>query len=998
VRRNRLLPTLACLGQLACATLTPRFSQDVATAYAQQPVRKLETEDLEVYYPAQYAAVARRFAGRLEQCVGELREYVLSPTPRGKVLAYLTDAEFNNAYMSPLVTGSPQFILVPVHLSLEEFEFFGTEGTDAGSLSCHEVAHFIHFQQVDGFWRFLNGVTGGLLTPQSFNDPWIIEGLAVYYEGRLGRDFGRSLNPYWRGALTSGTITESSLNPGFLSPANRLVLPFGGHYLLGMGFVEYLASHYGENALWRVVDKQGRSIFSPFGLTLRFRSIYKKSIGALFDDYAQFLRGSVPVRRRPAEQRVLADDLGYFARLAAAPDGTLATIDTGVDKPPTLILRDGNGEIRLQKSLTQILPFRSWIVASPATVSGMSFSPNSQTLYFLGADLSARGDYTAYVYAVNTRTGSLDRISQAIKGLGGCLTADGKSYVYVELLGDTANLVRLNLATGTREQLTDYAANTSLAAPACAQHEDRIAFAARTEGGIDLYLREPDGAIRRLTHDGQYNYAPKWVDESHLLFVHSVDARPQAALLDLTTLAVESVTDAPYVVQDAVPVGHDAVAFLNREAWHWTLDSVPLVFASTPLKKETSTDMEAPAQPADVNLTRPEVSPVVLSDKRYSPFDHFFVPVLHAPYALFFADANTGNLEAYFGVSLAGADRLAMHDYAINLQYGSGMIGPAASIAYGNYQLAPWYLVVAGAISPNGPQWNSELLLTATRTYWTSPIAVRFHGFDFYTLATNNQVLASYRFFGPGISASYFAGESTPYAGYRLALGLNASADYYPAAQSRQNDVVALTSQSALSDLLAGIVAIVPPPLSRRHSLRLSATGRILINSQAHNLLTIGGLAASTTLFSEGVEQPLPGQTSQASSYAPTLAPGTPFRQALVGYEDMDTPGMGVAILSALYRYPLIVDYGWASLFYLLPSFFVRQLELQLFGDAAWITPNGDFLAHAPLTLRRAAGGAVFLRMTLEGTVALSLFYRFARRFDSREDEALLHLFGLALE
>src|SRR5206468_13005718 len=116
------------------------------------------------------------------------------------------------------------------------------------------------------------------------------------------------------------------LGPGDLVGANRDELPFGGSYLIGEHFVEYLAETYGEEKLWKLVDVQGRSVFSLFGVTLRFKEVYGKSIGALLEDYSRALAAHLPDRPVPVGQTLLAHDLGPFARLATARDGTLATV------------------------------------------------------------------------------------------------------------------------------------------------------------------------------------------------------------------------------------------------------------------------------------------------------------------------------------------------------------------------------------------------------------------------------------------------------------------------------------------------------------------------------------------------------------------------------------------------------------------------------------------------------------------------------------------------
>src|SRR5689334_3826169 len=51
MERRLLLPLVFLLS--GCASVTPRFSQEIASAFARDSMRKLETEHVELYYPAQ---------------------------------------------------------------------------------------------------------------------------------------------------------------------------------------------------------------------------------------------------------------------------------------------------------------------------------------------------------------------------------------------------------------------------------------------------------------------------------------------------------------------------------------------------------------------------------------------------------------------------------------------------------------------------------------------------------------------------------------------------------------------------------------------------------------------------------------------------------------------------------------------------------------------------------------------------------------------------------
>ncbi|HYO66521.1 MAG TPA: hypothetical protein VEU33_10590, partial [Archangium sp.] len=144
-------------------------------------------------------------------------------------------------------------------------------------------------------------------------------------------------------------------------------------------------------------------------------------------------------------------------------------------------------------------------------------------------------------------------------------------------------------------------------------------------------------------------------------------------------------------------------------------------------------------------------------------------------------------------------------------------------------------------------------------------------------------------------------------------------------------------------------------------------------------LLQVGGLQAGTALeFREGPKD--------SRDLPLRLQPGTSFSEYLRGYEDYALSARSVLIAQARYRYRVIIDYGWTSFFWLLPSFFISQVELEAFGSWARTDMRDN---------HRAAGGALYLRTTFGQAVPLSLFYQYARRFDDGLGD--LHLVGFAL-
>ncbi|HSP79038.1 MAG TPA: hypothetical protein VLQ93_10940, partial [Myxococcaceae bacterium] len=197
----RCFPTLLLLASTlaGCAFVTPRFPQNIRTSFAREEMRKLSTRSMELYYPAELRPAALRIAARVEDCVERLRGLTKSPRERERVLVYLTSADFTHAYVVPDYSSIPQQMVMPAHMSLELFNLMGFGPAELGEVGCHEAVHYVQMQQTDGLWHAVNTVTGGLFQPNMFTESWFLEGLATYYEGRLGKAQGRPHSPVWRG-------------------------------------------------------------------------------------------------------------------------------------------------------------------------------------------------------------------------------------------------------------------------------------------------------------------------------------------------------------------------------------------------------------------------------------------------------------------------------------------------------------------------------------------------------------------------------------------------------------------------------------------------------------------------------------------------------------------------------------------------------------------------------------------------------------------------------
>jgi hypothetical protein len=126
---------------------------------------------------------------------------------------------------------------------------------------------------------------------------------------------------------------------------------------------------------------------------------------------------------------------------------------------------------------------------------------------------------------------------------------------------------------------------------------------------------------------------------------------------------------------------------------------------------------------------------------------------------------------------------------------------------------------------------------------------------------------------------------------------------------------------------------------------------------------------------------PVPPEVTIAS------LPGITFIEPLRGYEDYPIAADRIFIAEATYRYPLIIDRGSASTLWLLPSSFLRQIDLELFGSAATEAHGGP--GHA------AGGTAITLAMAM-WRIPFELSYQLARRV--QDDHALVQIFAVRVQ
>ncbi len=1003
------LTSIVVAGLLSgCGGVAPRFPADVQTAFATTPMKRMETDQFVIYYPAKRYDETLRFAARAEMCGTALKQQAVVKNAwwAQKMIITMPEVPFNNAFVAPPAVGYEDVAVVPTFNTLDFTTEFGLP-PDPGYIACHEIVHYVHGKQIAGFWSVLDHAFGNLFTPQLGFDSWFFEGLATHYEAALQPGVGRPRWPVFTGMFAAGFASDG-FNSGDLSEFGRKA-HLGHNYLFGTMFVDYLATRYGERPLWVTIGAQARSITGLISAD-SFKDGFAKSLGTLTDEFAAWAKTKYPVRVRPSSQRSIVK-LGNSARYSRGRDGTEAWITSDVDAPTRLVVRSPDGTVLVERNLTEVVPPRRLAVAAPLLSSGLSVTADGSAVYFTAVDY-AEITFTTRLMRWQRSDGSLTEVVAGL-GSGGAIDGAGENYYYMAVDGDRWSLARYQLATRQRRVLAQMQPGSYVLTAQPSADGKQVVASVWNGTAFVLWVFDAQAGTRlHIVDDGSAVYDASFLPDGRLMHLGVVDGRFQVVVRDADGQHPQVVSNVPYGALAPRAAG-STIHLLNREGWAWTVDeiAVPEITAPAvevpPVVAETSTDAVAAALTADaappsmvLDATSEVGSPAVpllppahiVSDAAFSPWDRFFVPQLHS------LTLAGGGL---FGAVVAGGDRLGLQRWSVTglwqPKFGSARRNHfGGQAAYLNTMLAPWVVLGSASVvawettiapatdaEPNLPNY-AELRRQRDATFaigrsWREAWSVAVGGiysFEFFRANDPTQPAPSetVELGGAELTASYAAFESTAYTGARRGVLVAGSVAMYP------HQLSTLTDDAMDVSLTLG--GALPLPLGQRHVVSAIATARYA-PTDAGNLLQLGGVYGGTSLWS---------RSNQPTAAVETVA-ATPgvfrFATGLRGYEDRSFAAQRLLSGELEWRYPLIIDRGIASTLWFLPASFLRQLDLLLFGSLG---------AHQAQAARSASWhSAVGVGMSLEFglfRVPLKIDYQISRRLV--DDRALTQFVGLS--
>lgn len=125
----------------------PRFTPEIQSSLAENPMRRMDTELLTLYYPAHRQAEAQQFSAQLEKCTREISKHRQTNDKLAKIPVIMPEVEFNNAYVNTGFSGDNPYMLVPSFFSADSFSRLGIPPSPS-FISCHEAVHFIQAAEI----------------------------------------------------------------------------------------------------------------------------------------------------------------------------------------------------------------------------------------------------------------------------------------------------------------------------------------------------------------------------------------------------------------------------------------------------------------------------------------------------------------------------------------------------------------------------------------------------------------------------------------------------------------------------------------------------------------------------------------------------------------------------------------------------------------------------------------------------------------------------------
>jgi hypothetical protein len=488
------------------------------SAQAQGPSadwRTLTTSHFRVHYPASSEAWARRAAARLDS----IREQVVAEVgyaPLEVVDVLVSDPiAAPNGQALPFL-GWPRMILWTSPPGPESEIGHYTDWTEL--VAVHEETHLVHLlrHSRNPARRLLEYLVP--LGPITENSPrWVMEGYATVVEGRLtasGRPHGD----------LRASILRRWAQGGKLPPYSRLASDseswrgMSMAYLVGSAYLEWLEERAGPASLRALWARMTARV--PRGFDDAFRGVFGGSPADLYDRFrAELTWRAIEVERRgglAVEGEPWQDLTWTTGAPAISADGTrLAAVLQARGHPARLVVwstaPDDEAEKHLKEQVQRLqeedpedVPavrsrplsrriLHTWQSPDGPEPTTPRWMPDGKSILFVRLMPDAEGFLHPDLYKWAPESGEVKRVTRAAGLRDPDPAPDGRWAVAVRNRDGLSQIVRVDLASGSVQALTEPTVEEIYDRPRVSPDGSRIAYALHREGVWRLVLRDVEG-------------------------------------------------------------------------------------------------------------------------------------------------------------------------------------------------------------------------------------------------------------------------------------------------------------------------------------------------------------------------------------------------------------------------------------------------------------------------------------------------------------------------
>lgn len=510
MKRTAIFLTLAIL---FCRGLVPKYHPEIRW-------REISNKRFIVVFPEGCQSEAAFTLNTAEEIYQKLQSFWQSPV-KGKIRILLTDI-FD--YPDSFATFFP-FNQIVVNLFNPPPDSLLGNYRDWLRLSLsHEMSHIFVLNTGSKFTYFMRKIFGSLsiFYPLANFPRWLLEGLAIYGESLLSEG-GRLNAPDFDIMLAE--IVKGGQFPNYLNlygDFTRWPAAFS-RYLYGSKFFQFVAANYGQQKLRELVKNQSHH---PIILYVpgRFRDVFGKKHGALWDEFGESLRNEgmgIVNGNGPPFAAITGDGMvKKFPVFWAGENRIIYGADNYREYPGVAI-------IDLDTGVT------TWLIKKN-DINDLYLDARTNTLYFSAVDSfrSYYGYSDLYEYRIIDNT--LKRLTRGRRLFYPVkLKGSGKLYC-VKRTNNRAHLTVLDLANGKERVISE--GFPSIAYLSVSPNRNYIAASLKRENVpwcVALFDRE--GSLLKLFLLPRAKcYYPRWLSNKELYFIAEYDHNYRLARVDIT--------------------------------------------------------------------------------------------------------------------------------------------------------------------------------------------------------------------------------------------------------------------------------------------------------------------------------------------------------------------------------------------------------------------------------------------------------------------------------